>query len=325
MFDRTYAWTIIRSVDNTKITQDGGTATFNYTVTASHDAGTDSGWTLVAFVHIDNLNPRGDDVSGVTAGVSVDNGGNCTAPTGPLLVEGDDGATLAFTCTYSVQPSPSAGTLTATVSWPAQTLASGALLAAGSLTPTAASDFASAGPASIRRNDDCVSVTDNFNGTPATLGSPCVATDPNPTSFTYSHTVDVPASGCQSYPDTATFTTNTSGTTGSASQSVQACFFAPNPSIAITISPQTQTVASGGTADWQVTITNTGNVPLDVSVSSTNTRCDNSFASVRPNHAVAYHCVADVTSAFTEHVDVTGTPPSGPDVTASDSANVTVS
>src|SRR6266567_6062703 len=45
-FMRTYTWGITKKVDSThQNIAAGGTATFNYTVTVTHDAGTDSGWT----------------------------------------------------------------------------------------------------------------------------------------------------------------------------------------------------------------------------------------------------------------------------------------
>src|SRR5215212_3567036 len=64
-----------------------------------------------------------------------------------------------------------------------------------------------------------LNVTDSYAGT---LGTACVG-DANPKSFTYSRTIAVPANDCQSYDNTATFTTNDSGATDSASQTVTVC------------------------------------------------------------------------------------------------------
>jgi hypothetical protein len=50
----------------------------------------------------------------------------------------------------------------------------------------------------------------------------CVG-DANPTIFTYSRTVPIPVNDCVSYDNTATFTTNDTGTTSSASQTVKVC------------------------------------------------------------------------------------------------------
>jgi len=200
-------------------------------------------------------------------------------------------------------------------------LSSGASLAAGNLTSTQAFDFAS--PSFIRRNDNCVTVSDTFNtGTPTTLGSPCVG-DGTPTSFTYAHTVDVPANGCQSFPNTATFTTNSSGTTGSASQSVQACY-----PLEVTLTPHSQSVVSGGTASWHLTATNLGSVPLTVSVlDNVAPLCQAFGVTVIPGETITIvGCMlANVTAGFTNVVTANGDPPSGPRLTASDSADVTVS
>jgi len=102
-----------------------------------------------------------------------------------------------------------------TVSWSPQILANGAVLDGGT------ADFTFSNIAFAGTNvDDCVNVTDtNVTGS---LGQVCVG-GANPTSFTYSNTVSVPQYNCVTDPNTATFTTNTTGTTGSASQSVEVC------------------------------------------------------------------------------------------------------
>src|SRR5262249_17767629 len=56
-FTRTYHWMIDKSVDKTRIEiAEGGTATFNYTVSVSHDNGTDSGWTVSGNITVHNPN-----------------------------------------------------------------------------------------------------------------------------------------------------------------------------------------------------------------------------------------------------------------------------
>ena len=67
--------------------------------------------------------------------------------------------------------------------------------------------------------DDCVNVTDTLGGV---LGKVC-STDASPTTFLYSHTVTGTPGTCVTQDNTATFTTNTTAITGSASQSVQLC------------------------------------------------------------------------------------------------------
>ena len=56
-FDRTYTWTIDKAVDKTKVSGEvGGTATFNYTVTVQHDAGTDGNGAVSGTIHVTNGN-----------------------------------------------------------------------------------------------------------------------------------------------------------------------------------------------------------------------------------------------------------------------------
>ena len=103
---------------------------------------------------------------------------------------------------------------TASVSWPEQLLDNGALLAAD-LADFTFSDISFAENAI----DECVNVTDSSAGT---LGTACVG-DADPTSFTYSRTIPVPANDCLSYDNTATFTTNDTGATVLAGKTVTVC------------------------------------------------------------------------------------------------------
>jgi hypothetical protein len=66
----------------------------------------------------------------------------------------------------------------------------------------------------ITEKDTCIAVTDNFNGAGAVTltGSPACTSG---LQFKYARTIPVPATGCQSYPNTAGFTTNNTDTTGS--------------------------------------------------------------------------------------------------------------
>ena len=102
-----------------------------------------------------------------------------------------------------------------------------------------------------------------------------------------------------------------------------------NPSIAITKDPATQTILSGGTATWNIVVTNTGDVPLtNVNVSDPLAAdCVKLFVgTLAPGASEAlYTCTkASVTADFTNVATAHGTPPVGGEVTDSDSAAVDV-
>ena len=56
-FDKTYAWDITKDADKTTVTDEvGKTATINYTVTVSHDAGTAGNWLVTGAIEVPNPN-----------------------------------------------------------------------------------------------------------------------------------------------------------------------------------------------------------------------------------------------------------------------------
>jgi uncharacterized repeat protein (TIGR01451 family) len=100
-----------------------------------------------------------------------------------------------------------------------------------------------------------------------------------------------------------------------------------HPAIAITKTPGTQAVDSGGTATFTLTVTNTGDVTLtNVTVTDPlSANCAKTIGTLTAGQSTTYTCTqAGVTSAFTNVATATGHPPLGPDVTASANANVTV-
>jgi len=106
---------------------------------------------------------------------------------------------------------------------------------------------------------------------------------------------------------------------------------APTPAIAIVKNPKSQTVAVGGTATFSITVTNAGNTVLtNVSVTDPLTpNCNRTsaqipgLASMAPGATVSYTCSRpNVRANFDNVATATGSPPSGPSVTASDTAPV---
>jgi hypothetical protein len=212
-FQRIYAWNITKAVDKTKVSQVGGSATFHYTVNVTHDNGTDSGWAVTGKITVTNPNDWEDiNLTGLTD--AIDNGGNCSLDSqlaDPTTIPAGGSKDFTYTCTYASAPSPASGTNTAKATWDADA----AFTTDGSASGTATATFTD--PTTVK--DDHVAVNDSLKGFLGTVG----LNDSNPPPFTYDLTFQVPANGCQSHNNTAIFTTNTTGTTGSASQSVQVC------------------------------------------------------------------------------------------------------
>jgi hypothetical protein len=91
----------------------------------------------------------------------------------------------------------------------------------GAASATEAYNFSGVNPTIV---DGSVTVTDTLAGTLGTVSY----SDTSPTTFTYSHTFSGdPGGTCTSHDNTATFTTNTAGTTGSKNQTVKVCVLVP--------------------------------------------------------------------------------------------------
>ncbi|PYV17540.1 MAG: hypothetical protein DMG21_08170 [Acidobacteria bacterium] len=112
-----YNWGIKKSVDKTEIdTNSGGSATFNYTVSVTHDAG--GGWMVAGAISV--YNPNTTDVTGVTVTDAIGDGSTCTVANGSgITVPATSQVDLAYTCTYpsSQTTVPDLATNTATASW----------------------------------------------------------------------------------------------------------------------------------------------------------------------------------------------------------------
>jgi hypothetical protein len=215
-YDNQYAWTISKSVDKTTVKQVGGSATFTYTVSVSHDGGTVSHVKVSGTISVFNPNVDANnntvpvDIAGVTDQLS--DGTVCDVVNGGPQTLTQFQTDFAYECNLGALPQGELDNV-ASVSWGEQFLDNGALLDAGS------ADFTFSNIAFTENTiDECINVTDSYAGT---LGTVCVG-DANPTSFTYQRTISV-MPGCASYDNTATFTTNDTGATGSASQTVTVC------------------------------------------------------------------------------------------------------
>src|SRR5262249_36730079 len=105
--------------------------------------------------------------------------------------------------------------------------------------------------------------------------------------------------------------------------------------------PDTQTIVSGTTATFQITVKNTGDSTLtgvhvtdaqalDCARTAAQIAADpnaphTGTATFNAGDTYSYTCTkANVTSSFTNSATATGTPAAGPDVTATDTADVSV-
>lgn len=212
-YDLTYDWDIKKAVVGaTKMIVDQGyPATFNYTVTVGHDNGTASNWQVSGVIKASNPN----DWEVITAAIQDQiPGATCVLSQGSVTVPAEGSFDVAYTCTFT--SNPTAGTNTATAIWDAE----------ASHTPngsaTATKDFAFGDPTHLI--DECVVVSDDRVGQ---LGTLCVATSLNPSVYSYSLTFTGPKAGsCVDYSNTATVTTQDQHIRDSSSATVTVCSYA---------------------------------------------------------------------------------------------------
>jgi uncharacterized repeat protein (TIGR01451 family) len=98
-----------------------------------------------------------------------------------------------------------------------------------------------------------------------------------------------------------------------------------HPAISIVKNPKSQTVTSGHTATFTITVTNTGDVALtNVAVSDAlSPNCNRTIGTLNPGQAVSYTCTrANVTASFNNVAVATGHA-GATTVTAQDTAPVT--
>ncbi|MEI7770555.1 MAG: hypothetical protein WCI67_11225 [Chloroflexales bacterium] len=222
-YDNTYTWTIAKAVDQTRINkagttnQSGADATFNYTVTVEHDGGVISDVKVNGTITVSNLNIDSNNniipvaITGVTDQLSGSTA-VCTVTSGGAQTLAQAKTSFAYECSLSGLPQGELDNV-ATVTWAEQSI-NDQTLAAGSASFTFSN-------ISFAENtiDGSVNVTDSYAGD---LGTVLVG-DANPKSFTYARLVTGTPGKCTTVDNTATFTTNTSGATGSNSKTVELC------------------------------------------------------------------------------------------------------
>jgi hypothetical protein len=212
-FTQSYAWSISKVADKTFVRKRiWSKTTINYSVTPSHEAGTITDVTVTGTISV--FNPNDEAVEGATVTDELSDGTLCSVTGGSdATIEPGDNS-FAYACALDALPDGQLDN-TASVTWPEQQVG-GSALAAGS----AGFTFDSVSFLSTVV-DACVEVTDTFAGA---LGTRCAGDAEDGTAFTYARVIKV-LKGCRLYPNTATFTTDGTATTGEASASVKVCGF----------------------------------------------------------------------------------------------------
>ncbi|MGH3023290.1 MAG: hypothetical protein ACRDNI_06500 [Gaiellaceae bacterium] len=200
-FKRTYDWDIKKSATPTSVkVKPGGTAEVTYKVTVESTGYTDSDWAVSGNVHM----TAGDDqITVATLGVTIqeDNLAATVDCVPPLPINLGDSP---LDCGYSASLSDASAR---TADMRATTADGGARFVR---TPF---DFTNA---TVTEVDECVAVTDTTGGN---LGTVCVGDAPK--TFTYTERLGpYMKCGSKTVDNTATFRTNDTGTTGSASAAV---------------------------------------------------------------------------------------------------------
>jgi len=218
-YDVTYVWTIAKDVDRTLVGQIGGTATFTYTVSVSHDDGQVDEVQVSGTITVSNPNSTDVTLDGITDEVD---GTPCSVDMPGGLVVGPGDTAFSYDCSLG-DSLPSGEVFNqVTVDWSEQTLSDGTYLAAGSaqFTTEAAISF------TANEADTCVFVSDPHDPgyDPDSPHVFCLGDEGDPNfSFQYSWAVDVPEWNCVDYENTATFESSDNQRVGSASQTVTAC------------------------------------------------------------------------------------------------------
>lgn len=231
-----YTWGITKAVDKAEIDNvpPAGSATFNYTVSVTHDSG--AGRLLTGTITLIN-GDGGNPFLTLNVNDAVSDGGICRIkdPSSGMYVDEVFNLTLAsftemslpYQCTYSSGATPAAGINTVTA----------ANLSNSSVQYTGATHYDFTTASSVA--DGNVTITDTLKGSLGTVSS----TDASPRTFSYPITfTGDPAGTCTSHNNTATFTSNTTAAAGSASQSVKSCV---NNPVSLTSTPNLTSVTLG--------------------------------------------------------------------------------
>lgn len=224
-YSRDFDWTITKDVNATSVTTDQDTATFTYTVNVTKGAAEDTDHAVNGSFTINSSYPVAVPIIDITDAIENDpgaatcvldfNGAAAGLGTEPTSIAASSAIVVDYSCTFaSAAAALATDSNTATVQWtdPDPVI--------GSRSVSDDAPYSWPDPP-LTVTDDCVSVDDLFEGdvTPVVLDGNVCASGPLPT---YDRTVDVPATGCTTYDNTATVR-ETNGPGDSDDASVEVC------------------------------------------------------------------------------------------------------
>lgn len=214
--ERSYAWSIAKTVDATtrQVDPATGKATFRYTVTATAGAETVTGHAMSGNVKVSNPNTAAM-VADVAVATSVGGGAACTVTGGTdVTVAAGASVSLPYTCAFTSAPAAS-GQVTSTITWDP----------AGPATTATAEGTAPVAFATRSETNKVVDVVDNKTvaGQRVVLAEDLVWAPGLVRTFTYDLALEDGAEGaCMTYTNTAAIDL-TVGTDPTAQAVAQAC------------------------------------------------------------------------------------------------------
>jgi hypothetical protein len=214
-YKETWSWKISKSVDRKYVELPSGSATFDYTVMVALDGDSViSHVKVLGRITLENPN-AGTTATGVDVSDTLSNDVVCTIVGGGANVSVVAGSPTVLQYYCSLQAPNDSLENTAKAMWPEQMLSATIKLEQGQDVATVP-----VGAFFQKKIDACVMVSDDLYGD---LGQVCAGEAPK--TFTYSMSFDAPEDWgeCDTYTNTASFVTNTTGTTGSDSQTVKVC------------------------------------------------------------------------------------------------------
>jgi hypothetical protein len=191
-FERSFPWSIEKTVDKEEVKTTGKSASFNYTIKVQKGAGVDSGWLVKGKITVSNPNDWEPVTVDVADEIEADTGAICSVSGGEEAEIAKEGSEqFDYECVYTKAPASTSETNKATASWDEEA----AHTPDGEASGTAAISWGEP----TKTVDDCVTeVTDTVDGTTTKLEGPLCE------SKTFEEKITFPVkSGCENHTNVA--------------------------------------------------------------------------------------------------------------------------